>query len=118
VAGTDFAQALGRTRELELTITGRKSGRESSRTVWFVHEGDRIYLLPVSGSDTQWYRNVLRTPAVRLAAGGAEHRATATPLTDPARVDEVVDAFRAKYGARDVAAYYPKHDVAVELPLA
>jgi deazaflavin-dependent oxidoreductase (nitroreductase family) len=118
MAADDFAQALGKTRELELTTTGRKSGRESSRPVWFVQEGDRLYLVPVYGSDTQWYRNVLRTPAVRLAAGGAEHRATATPLTEPARVDEVVDAFRAKYGARDVAAYYRKHDVAIELPLA
>lgn len=32
-------------------------------------------------------------------------------------VSEVLDMFRAKYGARDVAAYYPKPNVAVEVPL-
>jgi hypothetical protein len=29
-----------------------------------------------------------------------------------------LDRFRAKYGAQDVEAYYPKQDVAVEVPLA
>jgi hypothetical protein len=53
-----------------------------------------------------------------LAAGGTEYSARAKPLTDAANVDEVVESFRAKYGASDVEAYYPKHDVAVEIALA
>ena len=43
--------------------------------------------------------------------------ARATPVTDPARVGEILDMFRAKYGARDVERYYPKQDAAVEVPL-
>ena len=31
---------------------------------------------------------------------------------------EILDMFRAKYGARDVAAYYPKPNVAVDVPLS
>lgn len=42
--------ALQSTRKIELTVTGRKSGRESSRPVWFVQEGDKLFLLPVGGS--------------------------------------------------------------------
>ena len=34
-----------------------------------------------------------------------------------AKVEQVLDKFRAKYGARDVEAYYPKRDVAVQVPL-
>jgi hypothetical protein len=30
----------------------------------------------------------------------------------------MADKFRAKYGARDVAAYYPKQDAAVDVRLA
>jgi hypothetical protein len=60
----------------------------------------------------------LTATTIRLAAGGNEYSARATPLTDAAKVDEVVESFRAKYGARDVEAYYPKHDVAVEIALA
>jgi len=37
---------------------------------------------------------------------------------DPARVPDVVEKFRAKYGADEVATYYPKFDVAVAVPLA
>ncbi len=118
MAFADFRNALNDTNEIELTTTGRISGRQSSRPVWFVLEGETLCLLPVTGSDSQWYKNVLKTPTIRLAAGGTEYSARATPLTDAAKVDEVVESFRAKYGAADVEAYYPKHDVAVEIGLA
>ena len=103
--------------EVEITVTGRQSGRDRSLLVWFVQEDDKLYLLPLKGTDTEWYRNVLKTPAIRLAAGGAEATATATPTTDPARVSQVVEKFRVKHGD-DVARYYEKFDAAVEVPLA
>ena len=118
MANEDFKSALESTREIQLTVTGRASGREISFPVWFVTEGGHLYLVPVHGSDSNWYKNVLKDPAVRLTADGAQLTARATPITDPARVAEVVDKFRAKYGAQNVEAYYPKHDVAVEVPLA
>jgi deazaflavin-dependent oxidoreductase (nitroreductase family) len=118
MADPNFRQALADTREVELTVTGRKSGREISIPVWFVEEGDRLYLVPVDGSDSDWYKNLLKTPTVGLADGGAETTAEARPITDPAKVEEVLEKFRAKYGARDVRAYYPKQDAAVEIPLA
>lgn len=112
---SDFEIALNNTNEIGLTTTGRNTGRESSRPVWFVREGENLYLLPVDGPDSQWYKNVLKTPTVRLVAGNTEYSAQAVPVTDPAKVDEVVESFRAKYGARAVASYYPKRDVALEV---
>ena len=103
--------------EIEVTVTGRRSGREISNPVWFVQEEDKLYLLPVRGSDTQWYRNVVKNPTIRVAADGAERTAQATPITDPAAVAEVEHKFRAKYGDANVDRYYPKRDVAVEVPL-
>jgi deazaflavin-dependent oxidoreductase (nitroreductase family) len=117
MAAADFRNALNDTDEIELTTTGRTSGRQSSRPVWFVTQGETLWLLPVTGSDSQWYKNVLETPTVRLAAGGTDYSARAAPLTDAVKVGEVVESFRTKYGARDVEAYYPKHDVAVEITL-
>jgi deazaflavin-dependent oxidoreductase (nitroreductase family) len=117
MADQDFRKALERTREIQLTVTGRRTGRESSRPVWFVQEGDKLYVVPVTGSDSQWYRNVLKTPTVRIAADGAQVAATATPVTEPAKLAEVLDKLRAKHGDRDVAAYYPKQDAAVEVTL-
>ncbi len=118
MAAEAFTRALEGTREVQLTVTGRRTGREISNPVWFAREGDTLYLVPVRGTETDWYRNVLKTPTIRLAAGGAELTARATPIPDRDRVEHVLELFRARYGARDVAAYYPKQDAAVEVPLA
>jgi hypothetical protein len=81
--------------------------------VWFVLEGGKLYLLPVQGSDTQWYKNVLRHPSIGIAARDAEATFKATPLIDPKLVASVVEKFCAKYCAGDVKKYYSKCDVAV-----
>jgi deazaflavin-dependent oxidoreductase (nitroreductase family) len=116
MAAEELTEALRETNEVELTVTGRKSGRESSRPIWFVEDGDRLLLLPVSGSDSDWYRNAVKTPEIRLTADGAELRATAKPV-DEAGVADVVEKFGEKYGADRVAEYYPKQDAALEVPL-
>lgn len=104
---------LSRYREINITVTGRKSGRAISIPVWFVLEGDKLYLLPVQGSDTQWYKNVLKNPPIRIDARGAEAEFNAVPITDAKEVASVAAKFRAKYGASDVKKYYSKLDVAV-----
>ncbi len=105
--------SLSRGSEINISVTGRKSGRTISNPVWFVLEGDKLYLLPVKGSDTQWYKNVLKNPSIRIDAGDAEAELKVTPITDAKQVSSVVEKFRAKYGASDVKKYYSKFDVAV-----
>ena len=104
---------LSRYREINLSVTGRKSGRTISRPVWFVYDDSELYLLPVQGSDTQWYKNVLKTPAMRVDARGTEGEFQAIPLTDAKQVASIVEKFREKYGTGDVKKYYSKFDVAV-----
>ena len=108
---------LSRYREINLSVTGRKSGRTISQPVWFVLDvvshDDKVYLLPVRGSDTQWYKNVLKDPLIRIDARGADAEFRAVAITDQARVSSVVEKFRTKYGASDVKKYYSKLDVAV-----
>jgi hypothetical protein len=108
---------LSRYREINLSVTGRKSGRTISQPVWFVFDvvsdDDKVYLLPVRGSDTQWYKNVLKDPSIRIDARGADAEFKALPITDHARVSFVVEKFRTKYGASDVKKYYSKFDVAI-----
>ena len=50
---------LSRYRQIKITVVGRKSGRTISIPVWCVLDNGKVYLLPVHGSDTQWYKNVL-----------------------------------------------------------
>ncbi len=118
MAPTEFEAALRRTSEVEITTIGRVSGRKITCPVWFVRDGDSLYLLPVAGSESQWYRNLEHSPQVGLAADGSGYRTTAHLITEAGRVGQVLDGFRGRYGTTDVANYYPHQDVAVEVPLA
>ena len=109
---------LARDREINISVIGRKSGREVSRPVWFVLEGDKLDLLPVQGSDTQWYQNLLRNAWIQVSTRSTEGEFQAASITDPKLVSSVVEKFRDKYGARDVKKYYSKFDVAVVVDLA
>jgi hypothetical protein len=64
-------------RSWELSVTGRTI----SIPVWFVLEGEKLYLLPVTGSDRPWYKNVLKNPSISIDARGAE--AEGSPLPHP-----------------------------------
>src|SRR5919106_1171619 len=117
VSKADLHQRLDRAYEIRLTVKGRKSGRDISRPVWFVHEGNTVYLLPVQGSDTNWYKNLLVESILKISVNGEEISERAKPMTDSNSVDDIVRKFRSKYGEGDVKRYYPKTDVAVEVPL-
>jgi deazaflavin-dependent oxidoreductase (nitroreductase family) len=111
----NFSDALKNTDEIEITVTGRASNRKISNPVWFVQEEDKLYLLPVKGSDSDWFKNILKNPSMRIAANGSDWNVEAIPLTDQTKVREIADMFRRKYGADQVKKYYSKIDVAVEV---
>jgi deazaflavin-dependent oxidoreductase (nitroreductase family) len=117
MAANELKSALQDADEVDLTVTGRKSGHQSTRPVWFVLEGDKVLLVPVTGTDSNWYRNIEKTPEIGLRADGAEFSADAKPTDDPAAVDHAAEVFGEKYGADKVKEYYPKLNAAVEVPL-
>ena len=117
-AAEDLIQKLDRANEISLSIKGRKSGRDIPRPVWFVHEGNALYLLPVQGSDTNWYRNLLVDPKLKISVNGTElPAARGKTITDNNRVEYVIKKFKSKYGEGDVKKYYTKFDVAVEVQI-
>jgi deazaflavin-dependent oxidoreductase (nitroreductase family) len=106
-------ERLGRYRQITISVIGRKSGLRISIPVWFVLEGEKLYLLPVQGSKTHWYKNVRKNPAVEIDARGAQGEFRAVPVTGAKAVKSVIEKFREKYGAGDVKKYYSGFDVAV-----
>jgi deazaflavin-dependent oxidoreductase (nitroreductase family) len=106
-------ERLSRYSEINITVTGRKSGRAITLPIWFVGDDGKLYLLPVKGSDTQWYKNLLKNQSIRIDARGAGAEVKVELVTDTAQVSSVVEKFREKYGAGDVKKYYSKFDVAV-----
>ena len=110
----DLRQRLDKSDELTLIVKGRKSRREIPRPVWFVHERNTLYLLPVQGSDTNWYKNLLVEPTLKISVNGLETSARGKLITDSNRVEDVVRKFKSKYGEGQVKKYYSKFDVAAE----
>lgn len=110
-------ERLAQTDEITISVTGRKSGRTISNPVWFVAENDKLYLLPVKGSDTEWYKNVLNNPKIRVKAENVEAEIKVTPVPDTKQVASVVEMFRSKYGVGNVKKYYTKFDAAITAPL-
>jgi deazaflavin-dependent oxidoreductase (nitroreductase family) len=108
---------LARYRQINISVIGRKSGHTISIPVWFVVEGEKLYLLPVQGSGTQWYGNVLKNPSIRIDARSVGAELRASPVTDAKAVKSVIEKFREKYGAKDVKKYYSKFDVAAVVRL-
>jgi hypothetical protein len=111
----DLYQKLNRASEITLSVKGRKSGRDIPRPVWFVHEGNTLYLLPNHGSDTNWYKNLLVDPTLKISVDGVRLPARGTPIKDSNRIDDILRKFKSKYG--EVKRYYTKLDVAVEVPI-
>jgi hypothetical protein len=108
---------LTKEKEIELTVTGRKSAKQIPRPVWFVLRGAELLLLPVTGTNSQWYKNVLQDPKVKIASGGQTILGKLRPITGKREVADVIQLFEKKYGARDVKRYYPNPNVAASLPL-
>ena len=110
-------RALKRDKEVELTVTGRRSGKPLPRPVWFVVRGTEMLLLPVTGTDSQWYKNIVRDPEVKVSSSRQTFRGKLRVITEKRRVDEVIELFKGKYGPSDIKKYYPNPNVAASLPL-
>jgi hypothetical protein len=52
-----------------------------------------------------------------ILENAAFHSADRAMVDGQNRPFRIFDMFRAKYGPRNVERYYPKHDVALEVPL-
>jgi hypothetical protein len=110
-------ERLGRYRQIAISVIGRKSGRRISIPVWFVLQEEKLHLLPVAGSETQWYKNVRKNPSIGIDARGAEGKFQAVSVLGAKAVKSVVEKFREKHGAEDVKKYYSGFDAAVLVKL-
>jgi hypothetical protein len=121
---SEFLKALTSTEAIDLTVKDQRTGRSSSRPVWFVLENQTLYLLPMTGSDSEWYKNTLvnaevqisaRSPLRVLAMKGRKLTAHTKPIQGSAEVAEVVQKFKSKYGPAEISKTYSKLDTAVQV---
>ena len=113
-----FTRALKKANEIEITVIGRNTGKPITLPVWFVQEQDTLWLLPVNGSKTQWFQNLLKNPAITIKVGQQERTLNAQLLKTATSVGSVIQSFQQKYKPEMIAKYYPGPlDAAVKLKL-
>jgi deazaflavin-dependent oxidoreductase (nitroreductase family) len=64
-----------------LTTTGRKTGKVRRRCVRAIRRGDLVYVVAIKGT-SQWVKNALANPAVRLRLSGGTFSGLARELSD------------------------------------
>jgi deazaflavin-dependent oxidoreductase (nitroreductase family) len=74
--------ALASDRTIDITTTGRKSGKSRRIEIWYHRVGDRFYITGSPGR-RGWYANLLANPTFTFHLKGATEAdlpATATPV--------------------------------------
>jgi len=115
---SDFQNFLNQNSELEIQFIGRKTGKIYNAPLWFVHDSNRIYLLPVRGSQSNWYRNILRNPSARISISGKSMDIIIKPVSEKKLVEQTIEKFHKKYGKTEINKYYSILDVAAEIEIS
>jgi hypothetical protein len=108
---------LARYRQIKISVIGRKSGRQSRFRFGSCWRARNSSCLPVHGSDTQWYKNILCEPSIGIEARGSGAEFRSIPVTGSEAVKSIIKKFQEKYGAKDVKRYHSKRKVAVVVEL-
>jgi len=81
---------------LRLTHYGRQTGKAYQVTIWFLVEGETVYLV-TQNMQRQWTRNVQARPDIQLQIGNELWNGEVTVITDQAEQLHVVDLMTQKY---------------------
>ena len=86
---------------VDLTTTGRKSGKAHTKPVWFVYDQGHLYLQSGKGGKSDWYQNLKKNPQVTLKIGTVTFQGKAKFIDDEKETERIHNLFSAKYiGAR------------------
>jgi deazaflavin-dependent oxidoreductase (nitroreductase family) len=66
-----------------LTTIGRVSGNPHEIEIWFASRGSTIYMLSGGGTRSDWVKNILSTPEVKVRIGALELGGTGRTVEDP-----------------------------------
>jgi len=86
----------GDRQTLRLTHYGRKTGRPYEVTIWYMVDGDKLYLATFN-QNRNWVRNVKSRPAISLRIGEEVFNGDVREITDPQEREKVRALVDRKY---------------------
>lgn len=84
-------EELAQHQTIDLTTTGRRSGKPSRIEIWWFHVDGRFVITGTPGV-RDWFANVLANPEVTVHVGGHDISARAHPINDPETRATVFDS--------------------------
>jgi len=97
-------RGLERDRTIDITTTGRRSGRPHRIEIWFHNLDGRIYITGLPGR-RDWYANVVANPEFTFhlkQTAQADLPARARPVTDEAERREVLAEILRRLGRNEL----------------
>lgn len=79
-----------------ITTSGRKSGKQYSTPIGYIYDGDDLISLNPNGV-SNWYRNVLSKPDVKLNIKGVDYSARGEHITDQKEKERLFEIYKRDY---------------------
>jgi hypothetical protein len=88
------------TDEIDIETSASPGAKVHRTTIWIVVDGDDAYVRSVRGPAGRWYREITANPSGAVWADGDRVAVKAEAANDPASIEKVSQAIRAKYERR------------------
>ena len=94
---SDTLAAVADFKTLKMTTVGRKSAQPRTAEIWFVVEGDHLFVQAGKAAQKGWLVNIKANPQVSLDINGTKLRGRATVIQEPSERAHVLELVRQKY---------------------
>jgi hypothetical protein len=94
---SDELNKIGNAEELQIASLQRDGTLRNPVTIWVVRVGDDLYVRPVYGRTSAWFRGTQARHEGRIRAGGVDKDVTFVEESDPNINDQIDAAYRTKY---------------------
>lgn len=91
---------------VEITTTGRKSGKPRTTTIWFIYDAGHFYIQSGQGGKTSWYQNLKKNRRIGIKILDLTFTGTAQFIDDPAETERIHEMFRSKYLRARLAGWF------------
>jgi deazaflavin-dependent oxidoreductase (nitroreductase family) len=90
---------------LQLTTLGRKTGKRHTVTIWFLVDGEMLYLVTMK-MRRDWPRNIVKNGSVEVTIDGGVFKGHAKQIRDSKRLEHVKKLLREKYWAAWLGSWF------------
>ena len=93
----DELNKIGTAEELEIESLRRDGTLRKPVTIWVVRVGDDLYVRPIHGRTSAWFRGVQTRHEGHIRAGGVDKDVAFVEEADPDINEQIDAAYRTKY---------------------